>query len=225
MLVKNLNISDVNPQPSTGSSKPAVHWLGSTEIHIRVLVKSATSNTSCFITDSSGNFLTGCDGVPADTSGSTAGRFAIVANKKLIEVSTNPGQFYYNVLYLNPGSAAITVDVSFLRSGVDPHGTQAIHAALFPPPFTGITPDGFDTVNDGIPGGANDSIMGITVPAGWTLWVDYHLDWSGVGSLVPSGCATECPYANQSFSVRGTVADEAGSFTDTCTAGASGYKK
>ena len=222
--VKNLNISIVNPNPSTGANKPQVNPTGSTEIHIQVLIKPAVSNISCFITDSSGNLLTKCDGSLADESGSDAGRFAIVANKKLIEVSTNPGQFYYNVLYHNPGSAAITVDVYFTRSGVSPKGAQAIHAALFAPPFSGITQDGFNEVNNGIPEGFDDQVLGITIPAGWTLWVDYHLEWNGLGSLVPSGCATECPNANQPFSVTGTVTETSG-HSETCTAGAWGYKK
>jgi hypothetical protein len=226
IFAKNINISDVNPAPSTGTNKPAVNWSGSTEIHIRVLVKPATSNISCFITDSAGNFLTKCDGTLADQSGSDTGRFAIVANKKNIEVATNPGQFYYNLLYRNPGSAPITVDVGFTRSGVNTKGTQAIHAALFAPPFSGITQDGFDAVNDGIPEGADDKVLGITIPAGWTLWVDYHLEWSGLGSPVPSICATECPNANQPFSVTGTVTViSAGGATESCTAGAWGYKK
>jgi hypothetical protein len=224
MFGKNINISDVLPFPSTGSSKPHVNWSGATEIHIKALVKPATSNISCFITDPSGNFLTACDGSLADQSGSDSGRFAIVANKKNIEVSTNPGQFYYNVLYHNPGSAAITVDVNFVKSGVSPKGAQAIHAGLFAPPFSGITQDGFNDVNDGIPEGTDDTVLGITIPAGWTLWVDYHLAWDGLGSPVPTGCATECPNANQPFSVSCTVTDTGG-HSETCTAGAWGYKK
>jgi hypothetical protein len=226
IFVKNINISDVNPNPATGPSRPNVNWSGSTEIHIRVLVNPATTSTriSCFITDSSGNFLTKCDGSLADQSGSDAGRFAIVANKKGIEVSTNPGQFYYNVLYLNSGSTPITVDVTFSRSGVDTKGTQAIHAALFAPPFSGITQDGFNDVNDGIPEGTDDQVQGITIPAGWTLWVDYHLQWTGLGSSVPVSCAMECPNANQPFSVTSTVT-ETGGHSETCTAGAWGYLK
>jgi hypothetical protein len=149
LFTKTIKISAESPNPSTGNSKPQVNWLGSTIIHIKVLVNPATSNISCFITDSSGNFLTKCDGSLSDQSGSDAGRFAIVANRRGIEVSTNPGQFYYNVLYFNSGSTPITVNVTFSRSGVDPKGTQAIHAALFAPPFSGITQDGFNDVNDG----------------------------------------------------------------------------
>jgi hypothetical protein len=223
-FVKNINISIVSPNPSTGANKPQVNPTGSTEIHIRVSVAPATQNISCYITDSSGNLLTACDGTLADQSGSDDGRFAIVANKKNLEVSTNPGQFYYNVLYHNPGSAPITVDVSFSRLGVDPKGAQAIHAALFAPPFSGITQDGFNEVNDAIPEGTDDQVQGITIPAGWTLWVDYHLQWDGLGSPVPTGCATECPNADQQFSVTSTVTETGGHFED-CTAGAWGYKK
>jgi hypothetical protein len=225
VFTKNIEIKDFSPNPSTGNSKPNVHWLGLTNIHIRVLVIPATSTKiSCFITDSSGNFLTKCNGSLADQSGSDAGRFAIVANKKGIEVSTNPGQFYYNVLYFNSTSAPITVGVTFNRSGVDPKGAQAIHAALFAPPFSGITQDGFNDVNDGIPEGFDDQVQGITIPAGWTLWVDYHLQWNGLGSPVPPGCATECPTANQPFLVTSTVTETSG-HSETCTAGASGYLK
>jgi hypothetical protein len=225
-FAKNINISDVSPLPSTGSRKPAVNWTGSTEIHIRVLVKPATKNIACFITDSAGNFLTGCDGKLADDSESDAGRFAIVANKKSppIEVSTNPGQFYYNVLYHNPGSDPITVDVVFTRSGVSPKGAQAIHANLFAPPFSGFSQDGFNEVNDAIPEDADDQVLAITIPAGFTLWVDYHLQWNGLGNQVPPLCATECPAANQHLSVASTIT-ETGGHKETCEAGAWGYKK
>lgn len=223
-FVKNINISDVIPLPATGPNKPSITWAGSTEIHIRVNVAPATQNISCYITDSSGNLLTACDGTLADQSGSDDGRFAIVANKKNLEVSTNPGQFYYNVLYQNPGSADITVDVTFSRLNVSPKGAQAIHAALFAPPFSGITQDGFNEVNDAIPEGTDDQVQDITIPAGWTLWVDYHLQWDGLGSPVPALCATECPNANQQFSVTSTVT-ETGGHSEDCTAGAWGYKK
>ncbi len=225
-FVRNVHVSIDNTVPSTGSSKPQINPTGSTEIHIRVLVKPVvvSTNISCFITDSSGNLLTKCDGTLADQSGSDAGRFAIVANKKNVEVSTNPGQFYYNVLYHNPGSSPVTVDVTFTRSGVSPKGAQAIHAALFAPPFSGMTQDGFDAVNNAIPEGTDDQILGITIPAGWTLWVDYHLAWDGIGFAVPNGCAGECANANQPFFVTGLV-QETGGHSETCTAGAWGYKK
>jgi hypothetical protein len=223
----NVQISVDNPNPAGPHPKLTINDTGPHEIHIRVLVQpaAAQSNISCFITDSGGNFLTNCNGEAVTDSGSDAGRFAIVANKKNIEVATNPGQFYDNVLYYNSGSTPITVNVHFDRLGVDPHGTQAIHAWIFPPPFAGITPANFDQVNDGLPDGADDEIDGLEIPAGWTLWVDYHLDWNGLGVAVPPGCATNCATANQHFSVQATVTVQETQAVETCTAGAWGYKK
>jgi hypothetical protein len=170
---KEINIGVTGETPSSGLGKLKVSSTGESNIHIKVLVKPGSeNNVSCFITDSSGNFLTNCAGEPVNASGSDDGRFAIVANKKLIEVATNPGQFYDNVLYVNTGSSPITVDVHFTRDGVDPHGTQAIHALVFAPPFSGITQDNFNDVNDGIPGGQMIRLMAsrfrLDGPYGWT---------------------------------------------------------
>jgi hypothetical protein len=73
-------------------------------------------------------------------SGSTNGRFVIVVNKKNIEVATNPGQFYYNIVWTNSTGFDQVVEVTFARTGVIPNGAQAIHGEVFPDPFTGVTP-------------------------------------------------------------------------------------
>jgi hypothetical protein len=158
-----------------------------------------------------------------DESGSTDGRFPIVANaKRNIQVATNPGQFYYNIIWENKTGATATVNVAFMRSGVNPKGAQAIHALAIAPPFSGINMDDFNAVNEGIPGGSDDLIEGIVVPANWFLWVSYHLEWAGLGQSVPGGCATTCPTANQLWTVKGTIS---GAVDRECTAGAAGYKK
>jgi hypothetical protein len=193
-------------------------------IHIRVHVLDASSAISCFTTDSNFNYLLDCNGNEVNTSGDD-GRFAIVANNKRIEVATNPGQFYYNVLWDNTTGLDQTVSVSFVRDGVKSHGAQAIHAKVFPPsPPLVIDAAEFDAVNNSIPSGHDDSLESILVPAGWTLWVDYHLAWSGIGSLVPPGCAISCGAANQLFQVTATVSGD-GIDTAECEAGATGYKK
>ena len=192
-------------------------------IHIRVRVTPAEHDTACFMTDSSGNLLMDCSGAPVTQSCSNAGRFAItVNNKKNIEVSTNPGQFYYNILWTNRTGAPQVVNVGFAGTGVDPKGANAIHAYAFPPSFSGVTPADFQIVNDGIPGGSDGVITGITVPAGWTLWANDHVEWAGIGNPVPAGIATTCDTANQVLSVTGTLS---GAVDRTCTAGALGYKK
>lgn len=191
-------------------------------IHIKVTVTS-TSSVTCFTTDSDFNFLVDCAGNSV-TSGS-AGVFTIVTNKKSIEVATNPGQFYYNLLYTNGSGADQTVTVTFTRSGVNPNGTQAIHAMVFSS-FPVLSATNFDAVNSAIPSGADDKLEGVTVPSGWTLWVDYHLEWAGLGAPAPAGIATSCSTANQNFSVIGTVTLVSdGTLLGSCTAGGVGYKK
>jgi hypothetical protein len=126
--------------------------------HVKIMVTvNPPPGPTCFATDSDFNFLFACDGTTAITAG-TDGRFAIVANRKNIEVATNPGQFYYNVLWKNSSGSAVTVNVAFLRAGVVANGAQAIHAAVFPAPFTGADLAGFNAVNDAIPGGKADGI-------------------------------------------------------------------
>lgn len=215
----NIGVKSNDPNPFTIN-------LGQTSdnIHIFINVLPVGSNISCFITDSSGNFLTNCAGETVDESGSNDGRFAIVANsKKNVAVSTNPGQFYYNVLWKNNTGSSQTVAVSFERNGVNPKGAQAIHAWAFAPPFSGVTVDNFNAVNEGIPGGSDDQIENIVVPNGWTLWVSYHLEWSGLGGPA-NHIATGCGNASQQFAVTATVSGT-GITSESCTAGALGYRK
>jgi hypothetical protein len=221
----NFNLQGVNPVPGTGANRPNVSFYDFKNIHIKVTVLPAEgSNVSCYMTDSEGMFLADCDGNPVTVSGSDNGRFRIVASKKSIEVSTNPGQFYYNLVWLNTTGATQTVDVEFARTGVNPHGTNALHAMVFNSYEAPLTPAEFATANaDGIPEGADDAVSGVEVPDGSTLLVTYHLVWNGLGAPVPGGCATNCPTANQQISVTGTVNGEG--IAEVCTAGARGYKK
>lgn len=220
----NLNVSAAglpgNPQGTSLSPNNPPN------IHIKVSILPAQSSTSCYITDSSGVLLAKCDGTPVAESGSDEGRFAIVTNRKEIGVATNPGQFYYNVVWLNSTGAPQVVDVNFQRDGVNHKGAQAIHAAVFEPVFGGVTPDAFELVNGEIPGGSDDTIAGIEVPAGWTLWVNYHLDWDGLGKPLPLNCTGDCEWANpsgQGFTVSATITG--GSVSEVCESGAWGYKK
>lgn len=224
--VSNIQLADANPSPSTGSSKPQVTFADIKKIQIQVNVQpNASSNVNCFLTDSEGNFLTDCAGVPVAESGSDDGRFAIIANKRGIEVATNPGQFYYNLVWWNKTGVSQTVDVDMLRTGVNPHGQQALHAAVFNGYLDPLTPDEFALANaDGIPEGHDDAVAGVEVPAGASLLVTYHLQWAGLGDPVPAGCAGTCAEANQLISVTGTVSGT-GIATEDCTAEAYGYKK
>jgi hypothetical protein len=222
VYTKNFHVEAVSASPANTHVN-----LSDQNFHIKVRVgQNAGSSALCYITDSNGNFLFDCSGTEVTDSGSTGGRFAIVVNKKTIEVSTNPGQFYYNIVWTNSTGVDQVVRVDFARSGVIPNGAQAIHGEVFPDPFSGVPPSLFNQVNDGIPSGTDDSLDTITVPAGWTLWADYHLEWPGIGSAAPGGIGTSCATANQAFTVQGTISSTGdGPVSETCTAGASGYKK
>lgn len=228
---RNINISVSGASSNeNGHSKLNLNPNNPPNIHIKVAIQPrATHAANCYMTDSSGAFLADCVGTPVTASGSYDGRFAIVTNKKNTAVSTNPGQFYYNVTWENTTGSAQTVSVSFVREGVNPKGAQAIHAAVFEPMFGGVTPAQFEMVNDAIPGGSNDAIQGIVVPAGWTLWVNYHLEWDGLGATLFSTCTSNCTdaeAAGAAFQIVATITGAAGSgIEETCDSGAFGYKK
>lgn len=222
----NFSLSDDNPNPSGTANKPQAVFADIKNIHIQVTVlPQQGSNVSCFLTDSEGNFLKDCAGTPVTESGSDDGRFAIVANKKQIEVATNPGQFYYNLIWHNTTGAAQTVNVVLARTGLSSKGRQALHAAVFNGYLNPLTQAEFDEANEnGIPEGNDDAVNGISVPAGSSLLVTYHLEWTGLGAAVPANCAGTCATANQEAAVTGTVSGT-GITTEACTAKAYGYKK
>jgi hypothetical protein len=190
-------------------------------IHIHIDVVDAPAAIRCFVTDSDFNSLLDCAGNQI-TSGSD-GRFVIITNNKKVEVATNPGQFYYNVLWTNTTGTGQAITVNFARTGVVPQGAQAIHAMVFPS-LPAITEANFELVNDGVPSGADDQLDSMIVPAGYTLWVDYHLEWAGLGKLIPVSIGATCSTANQLIAVSATVS-AGGEILGTCGAGALGYKK
>jgi hypothetical protein len=221
----NINLGVVNSQDPTVTSpvNSTVNLGKPNEIHIHAKATNPVVTTHCFTTDSDFNFLADCAGNLV-TSG-YGGTFAIQANKKGVEVATNPGQFYYNLLYTNYSGADQVINVSFVRSGVNPHGTQAIHAMVFPS-MPLLSAGNFDAVNSDIPSGADDALESVTVPAGWTLWTDYHLEWAGLGGAVPANIGTSCPAANQGFGVTAYVyVNGVSAPIASCGAGAVGYGK
>jgi len=186
-------------------------------IHIQVHV---SNGVSCFLTDSDFNLLKDCSG--ADVTTNSGGTFLIVANAKGRVVATNPGQFYYNVIWPNPGSAT-TVTVTFSSSGLSPQGANAVHALTFT--SSGFVDDfsNWDMVNqDGTPCGPSGPCT-ITVGAGETLWVTWHLSFSGIGQSA-SGISASCP-GNVTVSATGTIKDSLGATLATCTATAKGSLK
>jgi hypothetical protein len=190
-------------------------------IHLALTVLPAESNVSCYLTDSSGLILANCDGQPVNTDG----RFVIVANKKKVEVATNPGQFYYNLIWKNRTGSAQNVAVQFTRTNLLAKGAQAIHAWYSNSYGAALSTNEFDEVNSiGFAEGSDDKITSITVPNGDSLAVTYHLSYAKIGQAVPVPCATTCGTADQFISVKADVTG-GGISPKSCTSAAKGYLK
>jgi hypothetical protein len=196
------------------------------QIQLIVTVMAPQQVTSCYLTDSEGELLSGCDDNSITASASNLGRFAIVVNKKNTQVATNPGQFYYNLIWRNNG-ADRAVRVRFTRSGVTPVGRQAIHYYVTNRPNTPITQAEFDMANGlGTPEGSDDVIAtAVPVRSGASLIATYHLEWATLGTAAAAGIGTSCEAANQWMSVGATVYDALGTRVGVCTASAAGYRK
>lgn len=229
-LQANIFVQTQNRSPSTGSSSLLDGFDTGTKIQISVIVNPpAASNIACYMTDSEANLLTDCSGNYVTASGDlTDGKFLIVTNHGGTEVSTNPGQFYYNLLWTNTTGSDQTVQVTILATGAMPVGANALHWWTFSTTgFAGVTSATFDQVNAGNPiASENPGVFDVTVPAGQTLYVTDHLQWSGIGQSPPANCGHGCGNANQELLVAGTVSSTSGAFADeNCSSGALGYLK
>lgn len=221
----NIHFKTQNGSPTTGNPKLNDNFDTTKLLQIVVNVLAPDSRITCFMTDSDGNLLRKCDGTVANNSGEEDGTFAIVANAKNKAVSTNPGQFYYNLLWVNDTGSDQTVNVGFTLNGLVPQGTQALHWLNFPTTgFGGVNPADFDDVIEGNPAGATGPISNIVVPAGDTLYVTYHLEWNGLGMPAPD-CGACGDATNTQVTVTATVSGTFSGGSDTCEAGALGYNK
>jgi hypothetical protein len=204
-------------------------------IHVHLNVFPVGANFACYMSDSDGNFLLDApNGNPATQSGSNAGVFAIVANKKGVEVATNPGQFYYNFVYANSSGAATNVVVDMrtpIPTGVVANGTNAVHSGLFGDVTNANFQSSFECANDGsgcysTPWGASGVVPypqpgTISVPNNMTLLVTYHLEWASLKKPWSAGCSGSpltCP-----ISVTGALTVNGTTVLPQCTAGAFGY--
>ena len=219
-----LNIM-INTDP--GSS--AISQPNPSKVHILLHVDECQATApSCFFTDSEGNFLTDCEGELV--SESTGGRFQIIGGgkgKKTV-VATNPGQFYYNYLWTNPGGEVeVQILLNGLSSNMRPHGANAVHAFTFD--TSGFTQDqaAFEMVNtDGTPCGPSGPCT-ISVGEGETLWVTWHLEYvTGVPVNPAHGSTCEAAAAEITASARLVQAsDTSVEVAPLCGVQALGYNK
>lgn len=204
---------------------------GPVKIHIMMSVGGACSSppaTSCFLTDSEFNLLNDCSGSPVGLN--TGGTFQIVANKKGI-VSTNPGEFYYNLIWTNTTGSDKTVVAAFAETNLNTVGANSVHAFVFD--SSGFTEDlsSFDMVNqDGTPCGPSGPCS-ILVPNAQILWLTWHLTYSQIGQAtgpLTTSCSGTCTFGSKGYIDatatlhNGTLG---GATLTTCKASACGYLK
>jgi len=151
-------------------------------LHLLVHVVAADDPPPvCYITDSTGLLLNDCAGNPVFSGG----EYFIVTNQKKI-TATNPGQFYYNFVWTNSTGADVTfTSLALSGTNVSPSGANSVHVLIYD--ANGFTAN-FDDVNqNGIPCGKTGTTCKspITVPAGQTLWLTWHVSYSLVGGPVP----------------------------------------
>jgi hypothetical protein len=183
----NIQVS-ADPSSKVGTSHSTLHLL----IHV---IPADNISATCYITDSSGLLLNDCAGQQVNTGG----KFLIITNQKKI-TSTNPGQFYYNLTWTNTTGSPVTfTSLGLTGSNVVPHGTNAVHVLIYDAnSFTAS----FDDVNQsGTPCGAAGTVCKtpITVPAGQTLWLTWHVEYQYTGGPVQPGLPKllSCPTTSQ----------------------------
>jgi hypothetical protein len=192
-------------------------------LHLLIHVADPAGQPTCYITDSSGLLLNDCHG----SAVSTGGEFFIVTNQKKV-TATNPGQFYFNYVWTNPGADVTFTSLGLFGTNVVPVGANSVHVLIYNgSSFTAS----FDDVNtDGTPCGKTGATCksAITVPAGQTLWLTWHLAYSFIGAPAPTGllnfasCGT--PTANGTISMSAELKNGDGSVDLPCgPATANGY--
>jgi hypothetical protein len=192
-------------------------------IHLLIHVGDAGNPPTCFITDSDGLLLQDCGGQPVPTGG----EFLIVTNAKKI-TATNPGQFYYNLIWQNTTGGDVTfTSLGLNGTNVIPAGTNSVHALIYNSnQFTA----NFDDVNtNGTPCGQTGTACKspITVPAGQTFWLTWHVAYQWTGSPlwpdIPSIGSCPLPSVHGTITMSALLQNADQSVSITCAGSANGY--
>lgn len=192
-------------------------------IHLQIHVADPDAPPTCFITDSDGLLLQNCGGQPV----SAGGEFLTVANAKKI-TATNPGQFYYNLVWQNTTGSDVTfTSVGLSGTNAVPVGANSVHALIYNSnQFTA----NFDDVNtNGTPCGQTGAACKspITVPAGQTLWLTWHVAYQWTGSPlwpdIPSIGSCPLPSIHGTITMSALLKNADQSVSITCAGSANGY--
>jgi hypothetical protein len=213
--------ANVQVQATPQSSVAVSH--GTLHLHIHVV--DPGDPPACYISDSAGLKLLDCGGQAV----ATGGEYLIVTNAKKVITATNPGQFYYNLVWQNnTGSDVTFTSLGLSGTNVVPAGANSVHVLIYNgSQFT----SSFDDVNtNGTPCGQSGTTCKapITVPAGQTMWLTWHVAYMWTGSTlwgdIPSllACSAQSLHGTISMSAFLTNADQ--SVTVGCGGTANGYK-
>ncbi len=195
------------------------------EIHLTIHVADPGAPPTCYISDSEGLQLTDCAG----KSVSIAGTFLVVSNAKKI-TATNPGQFYYNLVWQNSTGSDVTFSsVALSGTNVVPVGTNSVHVLVYDASqFTA----NFDDVNTtGIPCGQTGTVCKapIVVPAGQTIWLTWHVAYQWIGSSlwpdIPATLSCPLPSLHGTITMSALLQNDDQSVSITCGTNANGYSK
>jgi hypothetical protein len=229
VYVANIQIS-VDPSKKVQLAHDTIH------VQVRVAGNCGAPPPICFTTDSQFGALLDCSGDPVALESNFGGTFQIVVNAKKIVVATNPGQFYYNLIWTNTTGAPHNITLTMAKSDdtLVTTGTNALHAAVFESgeinPASPLVSQ-FDAVNtDGTPCGTGTTgstpcKTTVTLGVGQTLWVTWHLAYAKIGLESSTVAPGACP-GSELISATCTVSDTtATEQLTTCTAQASGFLK
>jgi hypothetical protein len=191
-------------------------------LHLLIHVVEVNAAPHCYVTDSSGLLLSDCSGNEVYTGG----EFLLVANQKKI-TATNPGQFYFNFLWTNETGSDVTfTSLGLNGNNVVPQGANSVHVLIYnASSFTAS----FDDVNrNGIACGTTGSVCksAITVPAGETLWLTWHVSYQWLGSplwpeIPPAGPAA-CGGSSEHGTIRMSAMLQNANVSLSCSTSANG---
>ena len=208
---------DANPSNGVTLQHATLHVL------VHVINCTGPPPPSCFLTDSSGLFLTDCSGNEVESGG----EFLIIANQKKI-TATNPGQFYYNFVWTNETGGPVTfTSLGLVGTNVLPTGANSVHVLIYD---ASSFIANFDDVNtSGVPCGTNGAVCKtpITVPNGDTLWLTWHVAYSGLKLVAPldlkplSACPAVAISGDATISMSATLSGDI--TVGPCSASANGY--
>jgi hypothetical protein len=228
--------TDLADQSTCGSNDGNDPGPSDQHIVVVITVNSGTSTHSCFLTDGDFRLLRDCGGTTVPPSAHTPTFQIITGGRgKGTIVATNPGQFFFSMIYHNDTGSPVDVDFTVGDlTHVESQGARPVHAATFDD--SGFVADeaGFDAAQAGVPcSDPTDDGCTFTVPAHSFIWIVWHADYDQKGqppdsNLVKANlCTNDDGYLDDQGSIKATLTlkEHNGAQLAECDLEAQGYLK